>query len=236
MYGRWDGSDCVGQHVVEDALEEMTAGLGLESYLFVFQEFGERATLRVSVIDGSAGEFAREYIGRRWFSIDPLLARARQLVTPFWGWQSVTLETRGQMELREVASEEGFRTVAVVPALSPWNGVTGALYFGSSQVIDPPPNFTHRHTELRTMAIDVMTWAVRNSYRRELGGDFHLKALERAALRCELMGYTTADTANLLDLPQQKVEYLFRCTQQRMNAPNKKEAARRAAMAGVLTL
>lgn len=236
MYGRWDGSECVGQDVVERALEEMTEDLGLTAYMFVFQETGERVPMRVSVIDGSAGGFACEYIERRWFSIDPLLARARQLVTPFWGWESVEVATRGQIELKEVASEEGFRTVAVVPALSPWNGVTGALYFGSGRVLDPPPSFMHRHTEMRTLAIDVMTWAVRNSYRRELGGDFELKAVERAALRCELMGYTIADTANLLELPQQKVEYLFRRTQQRMNAPNKREAARRAAMAGVLSL
>jgi len=234
MYNEWDGSEDASRLIVEQAVAKQAEAVDLNDYLFIVEERPARGPLRISVLDGSVSGFGRRYLERRWFSIDPLLARAERTPTPFWGWDSLDLDTRGQREFREEAAKSGFRTIAVVPALSPWPAVRGALYFGSTALVQATSAFQAKRPELRALAIDLMTWVVRDSYRRELGPDWKLKQVERAVLRCELLGYTIADTAAMLELPSKTVKYVSRATQIRMRAPTMREAARRAMMAGAI--
>lgn len=234
MYGTWDGSDLASQATVEDALEDTAQSLGLSRFFFVFEEGQEEAPSRVGVIDGSSNCLAKIYIGRRWFAVDPLLARARRGVTPFWGWESVCLQSAGQQAMYEHAAEAGFRTVVVVPALSPLQNVSGALYLGSERVVEPPMTLLTNAASLRTLAIDTLCWAVRSTYRRQIGSHCQFGDEELAALRCELMGYNVADTARYLQLTESRVEWLYRAVTRRLQTSSKRTAARLAMMAGVL--
>jgi DNA-binding CsgD family transcriptional regulator len=89
-----------------------------------------------------------------------------------------------------------------------------------------------RHA-VRSLSVEVLQWLIGRIYRRELG-DVKLSSLDIEILRLEKLGCTARETAEALQESPCRIDRAIRSLNMRMHTTSKKQAAHRAAMAGVL--
>lgn len=226
-------TDSTSQEEVEEILQRLAETVGATRWVFVAHE--ERADEdgqdRVHLLDCNMDGFAEQYVDRRWYLIDPHLNGSRESGVVRWGWP--TDPTYGQREMRAAWDECGHPGIAVFPAYGPWH-VTGALYLAFANDGAEMPFSVHmlRHA-IRSTALDVLNWLMKRTYCREVAY-VQLSTIERQILQLERIGCTVKQTAEALRTPAKDIQRIVTSLNAKLRVNSKHEAARRAAMAGVL--
>jgi DNA-binding CsgD family transcriptional regulator len=163
----------------------LVRALGGESFVFVSLHPGvtteSRATHRFLI--GCSPEWCQMYNANKWYMTDPFLEYARSNTAPITG-SEIAVETKGQREMLEAASEHGFRSGIVVPVHTSTSERMGVLYVGSddSQAIGEK-RLTAQRLYFRALAMELLDWSIRMA-RREV-----LEAHDISEMDLRIMGY-----------------------------------------------
>jgi DNA-binding CsgD family transcriptional regulator len=136
---------------------------GAEWFVFVSlhptDQSASRSTHRFLI--GCRPEWCQLYNANRWYLTDPCLQYARSNTAPVLG-SDLPVQTTGQRHMLEVAAENGFRSIYIVPAHASEKGRIGVLYLGSNSHPNEGERIFHKgRPHFRALALELLDWSSR---------------------------------------------------------------------------
>ena len=217
---------------VEAAARQIVEHFGLQSFVFgAFFRAGERENYRYLV--GCVPEWCYLYNGNKWYAIDPFIEYALQNSAPILA-SDIPLMSSGQERMMSMAAEHGFRSGVVVPAHSVSTVRIGILYLGTSGDIDVARESLRRHRPLmRAFAVELLEWWDAKLRRASLE-DLELDDLDLELLAKASEQATAEEAARELGVTLSRVKSRYERLTRKLDAPNKRTAADKAAALGLI--
>jgi DNA-binding CsgD family transcriptional regulator len=108
---------------------------------------------------GCLPSWCQAYNANMWYLNDPYLEYARTNTAPILG-RDMKPQTRGQREMLEAASENGFRSTYVIPQHGSEKGRMGLLYIGSDEPAEiGEPKLAKERKNFRSLAGELLDWS-----------------------------------------------------------------------------
>nr|WP_223965237.1 LuxR family transcriptional regulator [Burkholderia diffusa] len=179
---------------------------GAEWFVFVSLNRSDysatRSTYRFLI--GCRPEWCQLYNAYRWYLTDPCLEYARLNTAPVLG-SELPVHTEGQRRMLEVAAENGFRSIYIVPCHASGRGRIGVLYLGSNaEPSQGEPKFHDGRAYFRSTALELLDWSSR-AVRREAMQARGITEVEVAILRLLKVGFTASAIASELEVSAKTV-------------------------------
>jgi DNA-binding CsgD family transcriptional regulator len=191
-------------------VKEAVQSRGAEWFVFVslypMDHSETRSTYRFLI--GCRPEWCQLYNANRWYLTDPCLDYARSNTTPVLG-SDLPVHTIGQQRMLEVAAQNGFRSIYIIPAHASEKGRIGILYLGSSaQPEEAEPLFRSSRGFFRALSLELLDWssqALRNEAIQNCG----ITDEDVRLLRLVRSGFTATEIADELNVSSSTVYRQF---------------------------
>ncbi|MGZ2749897.1 autoinducer binding domain-containing protein [Burkholderia stagnalis] len=153
----------------EDELElrqrvaELVQQHGAEHFVFVSLQPSDFSSTRTThrFLIGCSSRWCQLYNENHWYLTDPCLEYARANTAPVTG-ANLPIQTDGQRRMLDVAADNGFRSIYIVPAHTSEQGRIGVLYLGSSeQPIVGEARFRTSRSFFRALALELLDCTTR---------------------------------------------------------------------------
>ncbi|MPW20062.1 HTH domain-containing protein [Paraburkholderia sp. CNPSo 3157] len=143
--------------LVKEAVQSHGAEWFVFASLHPMDYSASRSTYRFLI--GCRPEWCQLYNANRWYLTDPCLAYARTNTAPVLG-SDLPVLTSGQQHILEVAAQNGFRSIYIVPAHASGKGRIGILYLGSSVTPEEgEPIFREGRPFFRALSLELLDWS-----------------------------------------------------------------------------
>lgn len=219
---------------VEAASRQIVEYFGLPSFVFgAFFRTGDRENYRYLV--GCVPEWCYLYNGNKWYAIDPFIDYALENTAPILA-SDIPLVTAGQQRMMAMAADHGFRSGVVVPAHSVSTVRVGVLYLGTGEGVERARQCLARHRPLmRAFAVELLEWWDAKLRRASLE-DLELDELDLELLAKASEEATVEEAARELGVTVSRVKSRYERLTRKLDVPNKRTAAEKAAALGLIKI
>lgn len=178
--------------------------------------------------------WASEYARHGWFHHDPWLRHATHETEPTRS-SELKLTTADEAAFAEASAKLGFASAVIAPAPSGFGrSRVGVLCLGSQRAdFFDDEGYGKVRVLARTLAMELHSWMMR-SIRRELLLKSRLTAADIELLRHEAAGHSSKLIGATLNIEAKTVDCRFQRVCAKLEAPDRRTAARIAQLYGVL--
>jgi DNA-binding CsgD family transcriptional regulator len=192
--------------LVREAIQSRGAEWFVFVSLYPMDHSESRSTYRFLI--GCRPEWCQIYNANRWYLTDPCLDYARSNTAPVLG-SDLPIHTIGQQRMLEVAAENGFESVYIVPAHASEKGRIGVLYLASSaKREDGEPKLRAGRAFFRALSLELLDWSSQ-TLRNEAIQTSGLTAEDVRLLALVKSGFTATSIADELNVSPSTVYRQF---------------------------